>query len=195
MRVLLVDDHPVMRYALKQLFAFAGEGIEVAGEAATAGEAVRLAEELGPDVVVLDLRLGSGGSGVEACRGIKALPDAPRVLVLTAHTAREDVAAVMMAGADGCVHKGLRHQEIPDAVRRVHAGERVWLLGEHEVPAAYEPAGDHLTPKEREVLGLIRRRYSNAEIAEELYISLNTVKHHVTRILKKHGKKRRTDLL
>ncbi len=196
MRILLVDDHPTVHFGLKHLLESAA-GTEVAGEAGNAADAVRLAGELRPDVVLLDLRLGED-SGIEVCREIKALPDAPRVLIFTAHTGVEDVAAATLAGADGYLHKGVAGEELIDAVGRIHAGGRVWLLpaAEEEAASRIEEASGEawLTPKEKEVFALVLKRRTNAEIARELYISLYTVKNHVSSILRKLGLKSRREI-
>lgn len=129
-----MDDHPTVRFGLKHLL---GSAAEVTGEAENAADAVRLAEELRPDLVLLDLRLGED-SGIEVCRELKALPDAPRVLVFTAHTTVEDIAGATLAGADGYLHKGVEGEELLAAIERIHAGGRVWLLpagNEEEVAA------------------------------------------------------------
>ncbi|HKZ26453.1 MAG TPA: response regulator transcription factor [Rubrobacteraceae bacterium] len=195
MRVLLVDDHPTVRFGLKHLL---GSAAEVAGEAENAADAVRLAEELRPDLVLLDLRLGED-SGIEVCRELKALPDAPRVLVFTAHTTVEDIAGATLAGADGYLHKGVEGEELLATIERIHAGGRVWLLpaGNEEEAAARlgESSGEaRLTPKEKEVFALVLKRRTNPEIAEELYISLYTVKNHVSSILRKLGLKSRREI-
>lgn len=196
MRILLVDDHPTVRLGLKHLLESAA-GNEVVGEAGNAADAVRLAGELRPDVVLLDLRLGDD-SGIEVCREVKAMPDAPRVLVFTAHTNVEDVAAATLAGADGYLHKGVSGEELLDAVERTHAGKRVWLLpaAEEESASRIEEASGEarLTPKEKEVFALVLKRRTNAEIAAELYISLYTVKNHVSNILRKLGLKSRREI-
>jgi DNA-binding NarL/FixJ family response regulator len=197
LRVLLVDDHPTVRFGIRHLLASASE-VEVVCEAESAAEAVRLAESLRPDLVLLDLRLG-GDSGIEACREIKALPDAPRVLVFTAHTSAENVAGATLAGAEGYLHKGVEAEKLLDAIERTHAGGRVWLLPtENEVEAAtrLKESSDEalLTPKEKEVFALVLKRRTNPEIAEELYISLYTVKNHVSSILRKLGLKSRREI-
>jgi DNA-binding NarL/FixJ family response regulator len=147
--------------------------------------------------VLLDLRLGED-SGIEVCREMKAMPDAPRVLVFTAHTDVEDVAAATLAGADGYLHKGVASEELIDAVERTYAGGRVWLLPAAEEESASrieEVSGEaRLTPKEKEVFALVLKRRTNAEIAGELYISLYTVKNHVSSILRKLGLKSRREI-
>ncbi|MEJ7816267.1 MAG: response regulator transcription factor [Rubrobacter sp.] len=196
MRILLVDDHPTVRFGLRHLLVSAG--FEVVGEGEDAAGALRLVVELLPDLVLLDLRLGEE-SGIEVCREIKALPEAPRVLVFSAHSSVEDVAGATLAGADGYVHKGVGGEELIDAVRRTVAGRRVWLLpSENEEEAVARIRGvageARLTPKEKEVFALVLTRRTNAEIAGELYISLYTVKNHVSSILRKLGLKSRREI-
>lgn len=196
MRILLVDDHPTVLFGLKHLLGSAG--FEVAGEAGNATEAVRLAEALHPDLVLLDLRLGED-SGVEVCREIKTLPHIPRVLVFTAHASVEDVAGATLAGADGYLHKGVAGEELLDAIRRTHAGARVWILpakNEEEAASRMKKASEEarLTPKEKEVFALVLKRRTNPEIASDLYISLYTVKNHVSSILRKLGLKSRREI-
>jgi len=196
LRVLLVDDHPTVRFGLRHLLASAGDA-EVVGEADNAVDAVRFAQDLRPDLVLLDLRLGED-SGIEACREIKTLPDPPRVLVFTAHASVEDVAGATLAGADGYLHKGVAGEDLLAAVRRAYAGGRVWLLPAEKAEATARlkevSDGARLTPKEREVFALVLKRRTNAEIAEELYISLYTVKNHVSSILRKLGLKSRREI-
>jgi DNA-binding NarL/FixJ family response regulator len=195
LRVLLVDDHPTVRLGLKQLLTSTAE---VVGEAENAGDAVRLTGDLRPDLVLLDLRLGDD-SGIEVCREIKTLPEAPRVLVFTAHASAEDVAGATLAGADGYLHKGVEGEQLLAALEQIHSGGRVWLLpaGNEEEAATRlreTSGGAQLTPKEREVFALVLKRRTNPEIAEELYISLYTVKNHVSSILRKLGLKSRREI-
>lgn len=197
MRLLLVDDHPTVRLGLVHLLGSA-EGVQIVGEAANATDAIRLARDLSPNLVILDLRLGEG-SGIEACREIKVLPNSPRILVFTAHTSIEDVAGATLAGADSYLHKGIAGEQLLDAVERTHAGGRVWLLptgNEEEAATRLRRTSDEarLTPKEKEVFALVLKRRTNAEIAKELYISLYTVKNHVSSILRKLGLKSRREI-
>ena len=190
-----MDDHPTVRLGLKQLLTSTAE---VVGEAENAGDAVRLTGDLRPDLVLLDLRLGDD-SGIEVCREIKTLPEAPRVLVFTAHASAEDVAGATLAGADGYLHKGVEGEQLLAALEQIHSGGRVWLLpaGNEEEAATRlreTSGGAQLTPKEREVFALVLKRRTNPEIAEELYISLYTVKNHVSSILRKLGLKSRREI-
>ena len=197
MRVLLVDDHPAIRLGMKSLLDLTDD-IQVVGEAKDADGAMRLVSELEPDLVVLGLRLKGETGGIEVCRDMKALPDPPRVLIHTAHNAAEDLAMVTLVGADGYLHKGVEGAELPEVVRRTHAGERVWLLtidpDEAESHLLDTLKYESLTTKEKEVLTLVLRHRSNAEIAGELYVSLPTVKTHVRNILRKYEVSSRRDL-
>ena len=194
--VLLVDDHPVARLGIRSLLETTDD-LEVVGEAGVADEAVRLAARLRPDLIVLDVRLGEGGDGMEACRKIKALADPPRVLLHSAFGGAEDLARATVAGADGYFHKGEEYLEFPEVVRRVCGNERVWFVdraGEARLNPRVERKGPALTPKEHEVFALMLKRYSNAEVGRTLYMSLPTVKTHVKHILGKMGLKSRKDL-
>ena len=197
MRVLIVDDHPSVRLGLRALLEQADD-VEVAGEAGDGVEALRLAAELRPDLVILDLRLQGEKSGVEVCRSVKDLPEPPRVLIHTAYNTADDVTAATLAGADGYVHKGAGQEGFLGIVRRVTSGEHVWAVSVEARTAEYRTEevakGVSLTRKEREVFLLMLRRYSNAEIARELYVSLPTVKTHVGNIMRKLGIKRRKEL-
>ena len=195
-RTLLVDDHPVTRFGIRSLLQTT-EDLEVVGEAGDVEEAVRMAFRLQPDLVVLDLRLGENGDGMEVCRKIKASPNPPRVLIHSAFGKAEDLARATVAGADGYFHKGEEYLEFPGVVRRVCGGERVWFVDTAEEPqlaARTACKGPALTPKEREVFALMLKRYSNAEVGRTLYMSLPTVKTHVKHILGKMGLKSRKEL-
>lgn len=193
----MVDGHPVTREGHRALLSAAGD-MQIVGEADTGEEALRLVAEAVPDLVVLDFNLVGKPDGIELCRRIKALPDAPYILVFTDYDLAEDEGSRPSAETNGYLHKRSGSEELLDAIRRVAAGEKVWKAKERVgvwgsvSHAALEDA--RLTPRELEVLAMKLRRRTNAEIADALHISLNTVKHHVTRIYKKLEKTRK-DLL
>jgi DNA-binding NarL/FixJ family response regulator len=197
LRIVVADGHPVMREGQRAVLSAEGD-MQIVGEADTGEEALRLVTETTPDLVVLDFDLAGKPSGIDLCRRINALPDAPYVLIFTAYNFAEDVSARCLAEANGYLHKRSGSEEFLDTIRRVVAGEKVWEAAErvgrprsviHAIPESA-----HLTPRELEVLAMKLRRRTNAEIADALHISLNTVKHHVTNIYKKL-EKTREDLL
>jgi DNA-binding NarL/FixJ family response regulator len=195
-RILLVDDHPVTRLGLRNLLETT-EDLLVIGEAGDAEEAVRLAARLAPDLVVLDLRLGEKGDGIEVCRQIKGSVNPPRILIHSAHSGAAELAAAAVAGADGYFHKGEEYLEFPGVVRRACGGERVWFVdtaAEPRLDPKTASKGPALTPREREVFALMLKRFSNAEVGRALYMSLPTVKTHVKHILGKMGLKNRKEL-
>lgn len=197
MRIVLVDDHWIVRLGLRSLLEQTNDA-EVVGEATDAAEALRLVGELEPDLVVLDLTLARETSGLEACREMKTLPRPPRVLIHTAHNTADDLATATLAGADGYVHKGLELVELADVLRRIHSGEHIWLLTVEPAEAQKrleEAASDaRLTRREREVFALLVRRYSNREIAQKLHTSLYTTKNQVSSVLRKLGVNSRTQI-
>jgi two-component system response regulator DevR len=195
-RVVTVDDHPVMRLGLKALLL--ATNVRVVAESDSSDEAFRLVKEGRPDLVVLGLNLTEEPDGIELCRRIKALPDPPYVLVHTAHNSEEDVSSCFLTGADSYLHKGTDLEELLDAVRRTAGGEHIWRPGERvEEPRSRihtTPGGIPLSRREREVLALVLRHHSNAEIAQALHVSPQTAKNHVSSILKKLGVRSRKEL-
>jgi DNA-binding NarL/FixJ family response regulator len=195
-RVLVADDQALVREGLVTLLGLI-PGIEVAGAAADGEEAVRLAREVRPDVVLMDLRMPRV-DGVEATRRLLAgRPDA-RVVVLTTYTDDESIVAALQAGAVGYLTKDSSAEEIARAVRTVHAGETLLepavqrrliesLRGRPAAPPAQPPRPDDLTPREVEVLRLIAGGLSNREIARRLFVSEATVKTHINNIFSKAG--------
>ena len=195
-RILLVDDHPVTRLGIRSLLETTDD-LLVVGEAGDAEGAVRLAVRLRPALVILDVRLGENGDGMEVCRQMKALPQPPRILIHSTYNRAQNTATAAVAGADGYFHKGEEYLEFPGVVRRICGGERVWFVETGAEPRLDQCAahrGPALTPKEREVFALMLRRYSNAEVGRTLYMSLPTVKTHVKHILGKMGLKSRKAL-
>jgi DNA-binding NarL/FixJ family response regulator len=190
-RLLLVDDHPVVREGLRS-FLGRRPGLEVVGEAADVDSAVREAARTQPYLVLLDLML-PGGGGVAATKRLQALDPAPRVLVLTSFVSDEQALGAVRAGAAGWLGKDVPPAELDSAIRTVARGGSVLdpavagrLLS--EVGSSGVGGGDgldQLTAREREVLALLGLGRTNRELAQELYVSEKTVKTHVSSILSK----------
>ncbi|MDT0410221.1 MULTISPECIES: response regulator [Streptomyces] len=195
--VLLADDDALVRLGLRLMLGGAPE-LEIVGEAADGEEAVRLAEELGPAVVLMDLRM-PGTDGLTATARIRERPEAPEVLVLTTFHADEQVLRALRAGAAGFLLKDTPPAEIAAAVREVARGRPVLsplvtrrliaqVAGGESPHARRDRARARLASlaeREREVALAVGRGASNAEIAAELYLSVPTVKAHVSRVLAK----------
>ncbi|MFJ8658462.1 response regulator [Streptomyces sp. NPDC093795] len=214
-RVLLVDDQPLVRAGLRVLMADSPD-LVVVGEAGTGTEAVRLAEDLRPrpDVIVMDVRM-PGMDGIEATRIITAGPGAPRVVVLTTFDDDEYVYGALRSGASGFLVKDMALDDILAAIRVVAAGDALIAPGVtrrliEEFAARPEPpttAGSAasaplppgglagVTAREREVLALVGRGLSNGEIAERLHISAATAKAHVARLFAKLDARDRVQLV
>lgn len=183
-RLLLVDDHPVVRAGLANLLA-SEPGFAVVGQANDGAEGVRLWQALEPDLVLLDITM-PGLDGIEVLRRIRQLSPDARVLMLTSSEAAEDVVQAVKAGACGYVTKHIEHEELVAAIREAHAGGQP--IG--GVAAGLEPpdaAGDQLSPREVEVLGLLREGFTNTEIGRLLGISARTAKAHVASVIGKLG--------
>jgi DNA-binding NarL/FixJ family response regulator len=195
-RVFIVDDHGLFRAGVRSEI---GDHVEVIGEADDVQPAIARIGELLPDVVLLDVHLPSGG-GQAVVSAVKAEHPEVRFLALSASDAPEDVIAAVRAGARGYVTKTISTAELVDAIRRIADGDAVFspmLAGfvldafstlpgaEAEERPSFDPELDQLTTREREVLRLIARGYTYKEIARELYISVKTVEHHVSSVLRK----------
>ena len=205
-RVLVVDDQALLRTAFSSLID-AEDDLEVVGQAADGREAVEIAARLRPDVVVMDVRMPVM-DGIEATRQVTAGQGAgePRVLILTTFDLDEYVFEALRAGASGFALKSRPLEELLTAIRTVAAGEallapsvtrRLIAHFAHRAPAPPRaaPSLAELTEREREVLALVARGLSNAELATTLHVSLPTAKTHVSRILTKLGARDRTQLV
>ncbi len=191
-RILLADDHVVVREGTRQIIERESDLVVVA-EASDGREAVALAERTRPDVAVVDISMPVM-NGIEATREIKRILPRTAVLVLTAYDYDEYVFAILEAGAAGYLLKNARGGEVVDAVRRVHAGEsvlhpaiaaKVVSRVIHKPAAGAESEGEPLTEREMEVLRLASQGLSNRQIADELIVSPRTVQSHMANIFGK----------
>ena len=191
-RVLVVDDHPVVRQGLRT-FLDLQDDLTVVGEAADGAAAVAVADELRPDVVLLDLKM-PGADGIVALYGLRESGSTAKVLIITSFTEPAAVLPAVRAGAAGYVYKDVDPPALAAAIRAVHAGHVLLhpdvarLLADGETRSS----GVHLTAREREVLAAIARGRANRAIARELGLSEKTVKTHVSAILAKLGVQDRT---
>jgi DNA-binding NarL/FixJ family response regulator len=202
-RVILADDQPLVRAGLRMLIAQTPD-IDVAGEAGTGAEAVQLAGEADPDVVVMDIRM-PGMNGIEATQLITAGGLRARVLVLTTFDDDDYVYGALRAGASGFLVKDMALDDILTAIRVVAAGDAMIapgvtrrLIGQFtSQPRPGRKPADlaGITDREREVLRLVGLGMSNTEIAAALYISVGTAKTHVARLLAKLGARDRVQLV
>jgi len=186
-RVMIVDDHAVVRSGLTA-FIHAYDDLELAGDARTGEEAVRLCAEVKPDVVLMDLIM-PGMDGAEATQAIRQNFPQTQVLVLTSFKEEALVQKMLRAGAIGYLLKDVLADELAEAIRLAHAGQSTLApeAAQALIHAATQPAqpGYDLSGREREVLTLMIKGLNNTEIANRLVISLSTVKHHVSHILSK----------
>jgi NarL family two-component system response regulator LiaR len=192
-RVLLADDHVLVREGTRQLLEHETDFVVVA-EANDGEEAVRLTAEASPDVVLMDIAMPKL-NGIEATKQIKTLAPATAVLILTAYDDDQYVFALLEAGAAGYLLKNVRGRDLVEAVRAVHAGESVLhpviarkVINRFSSPAAQAPEQEDpelLTERELEVLKLAARGMSNRDIANHLYLSVRTVQAHLSTIFAK----------
>jgi DNA-binding NarL/FixJ family response regulator len=197
-RVLIADDHALFRRGLEMVLQ--GEpGLDLVGQASDGQEAVQIASEVVPDVVLMDIRMPKI-TGIEAARQMKEVAPSAKIVMLTISDEEEDLFEAIRAGASGYLLKDIPLDELADSVRAVHGGQSLInpsmagkLLTEfatlarrdaEDEPAKHAPA-PKLTEREMEVLRLVARGMNNRDIAKELFISENTVKNHVRNILEK----------
>lgn len=202
-RVAVIDDHPMFREGLAQFLACTDD-LQVVAEGATAADAVRIAKELNPDVMLLDIDLP--GCGVEAAEAIaRTCPDV-RTVVLTASDCELDVAAALQAGVRGYILKGSSGAEVAETVQAVFNGgsyvapclaARMLIqlgIGRRPRVDTVKPASD-LTGREEEILGLVSRGMTNKEVANRLDLTERTVKHHMTSIMRKSNVRNRVEAM
>jgi DNA-binding NarL/FixJ family response regulator len=189
-RLLIVDDHPIMRDGLRGVFRGDAD-FEVAGEASDGAEAVRLAQALQPDVILMDLRM-PGMGGVEATGKLRELGHPARVLILTTYDTDRDVVPAIEAGATGYLLKDAPRDELIRAVRAAYRGQSVLapkvastLVGLVGSPGRSGP--ENLSPRELEVLKLVAGGATNQVAARKLLISETTIKTHLLHIYTKLG--------
>lgn len=192
-RLLLADDHPVVRAGLRAVLE-TEPGLEVAAEAATAEEAVELARSQDLDVVLMDLQFGPGRmNGTEATAAIAALPRAPRVLVVTTYDTDADTLPAIEAGATGYLLKDAPPEELAAAVRSAAAGRTALAPAvAHRLMDRVRTPGAALSRRETEVLTLVADGLSNQAISRELHLSQATVKSHLVHVYNKLGVDSRT---
>lgn len=193
-RVLVVDDHELFRKGLRVVLEHEDD-IEVSGEASDGAEAILMAEETVPDIVLMDVRMPRRG-GIDACRGIRDAVPSARIIMLTVSDEEVDLYDAIKAGATGYLLKEISIDEVAAAIRSVHGGQSLIspsmaskLLSEFATMVKKvddKPApGPRLTERELEVLRLVAKGLNNRDIAKQLFISENTVKNHIRNILEK----------
>ena len=191
-RVLLVDDHEVVRVGLRTVLGQT-QGVTVVGEAGTMADAIQQAQRLKPDVILMDVRL-SDGSGVDACREILGAVPETRVIFLTSYADDDSVLAAVLAGAHGYVLKEIDSPALLEAILSVAKGQSIldssvteralrWLRGLHDLPAT--PGTDQLSSQEERVVALVAEGKTNKEIAVALGLSDKTVKNYLANVFQK----------
>ena len=200
MKILIIDDHEVVRQGLKSLLNRHSK-FQIVGEAGTVRDAVDQAAKLSPDVIVMDVRLPDG-NGVEACREIRANSPDVKVIMLTSYSDDQALFDSIMAGASGYLLKQVRGRELVSAIEQVGRGESLLdpavtqKVLQKMRDLATKPAEDQaskLSPQEEKILALIAEGKTNREIGQELFLSEKTVKNYVSNLLDKLNMNRRTE--
>jgi two-component system response regulator NreC len=203
-KICIVDDHAMVRSGLKMLLNDK-EDLSVIGEASEGNEAILLAQQLQPDVVLMDLSMPHGKDGLSATKELKQLLPNTSVLILTMHDDDEYLFQGIHAGASGYILKSAPHEELLTAIRLVAAGNAYLyptatkrLMREYMDRAHTGESGSSLEPlseREKEVVSFVAKGYSNKEIADQLIISVKTVESHKANVMEKLGLKTRPDLV
>ena len=199
-RLMIVDDHEVVRLGMRAAFELEAD-ISVVGEASNGAEALAKMSVLDPQVILMDVRMPKM-NGIEACREIKSAHPTVSILMITSFTDDEAVFASIMAGASGYLLKNVSRAELLKAIRKVAVGESLLSPTAAQqartrmatlVSGTSQLPGEELTEREREVLALIAKGYTNKQIAEALYVTEKTARNHVSHILDKLGLARRSE--
>lgn len=198
-RIMVVDDHEVVRVGLRTVLAMETD-LDVVGEAGSGEQAIELAERLHPDIVLMDVRM-EGMDGIEACRGVREVSPATRVIMITSYADDEAVFAAILAGAAGYLLKNTGRAELLKAIRAVARGEVLLdpavtrSVTEKLVRLAARHRDDDipLSEREKEVLALVAQGLTNKEIAARIIVSEKTARNHVSHILEKLGFSRRSE--
>jgi DNA-binding NarL/FixJ family response regulator len=196
-RLMIVDDHEVVRLGMRAAFELEPD-IQIVGEAGNGGEAVAKISVLDPQVILMDVQMEKM-DGIEACREIKSRYPNIQVLMITSFTNEEAVMASIVAGASGYLLKNVSRSELLKAIRHIASGQS--LLDPQQTQQVMSrmtagnisTPGEDLTEREREVLALVARGYTNKQIADALYVSEKTARNHVSHILEKLGLSRRSE--
>lgn len=192
-RLVLADDHVIVRAGLRALLERYSDEVLIVAEAATGEEAVALCSERAIDLVLMDLRFGTGLSGVEATSQIRSLPNAPRVLVVTNYDTDAEILRAIEAGASGYILKGTAAAELFTAIVAAAGGESALSPAvASKLMAQLRDPGEALTQREVEVLEAVADGHSNREIARQMFLSEGTVKTHLTNAFGKLGVRSRT---
>jgi two-component system, NarL family, response regulator DevR len=192
-RIMIVDDHEVVRLGMRAAFE-AEPDLAVVGEASNGAEALAKMPVLDPELILMDVRMEKM-DGIEACREIKSRYPDVIILMITSYTDEDAVISSILAGASGYLLKHLSRAELLRSIRRASSGQS--LIDAEATKRAMEHLtqmpGSELTDREREVLALVARGYTNKQIADKLYVSEKTARNHVSHILEKLGLSRRSE--
>lgn len=192
-RIMIVDDHEVVRLGMRAAFE-AEPDLAVVGEASNGAEALAKMPVLDPELILMDVRMEKM-DGIEACREIKSRYPDVIILMITSYTDEDAVISSILAGASGYLLKHLSRAELLRSIRRASSGQS--LIDAEATKRAVEHLtqmpGSELTEREREVLALVARGFTNKQIADKLYVSEKTARNHVSHILEKLGLSRRSE--
>jgi DNA-binding NarL/FixJ family response regulator len=192
-RIMIVDDHEVVRLGMRTAFE-AEPDLVVVGEASNGAEALAKMAVLDPQLILMDVRMEKM-NGIEACREIKSRYPDVYILMLTSYTDDDAVISSILAGASGYLLKHLSRAELLRSIRLVASGQTLIdaIVTKQAMERLAQMPGSELTEREREVLTLIARGYTNKHIADTLYVSEKTARNHVSHILEKLGLSRRSE--